>query len=77
MDVGCAFNLADVKLSYTLAHTHLTHTPHTHTSHIHLTRGCKSRKATYACKITHTISALMRRYSLAVSLPCSYFHLIF
>ena len=27
--------------------------------------------------ITHTIIALMRRYSLAVALPCSHFHLIF
>ena len=26
--------------------------------------------------ITRTIFALMRRYSLAVSLPCSHFHLI-
>ena len=27
--------------------------------------------------LSHTIFALMRRYSLAVALPCSHFHLIF
>ena len=36
-------------------------------------RGCKSS----TCLGSHTIFALMRLYSLAVSVPYSHFHLVF